>query len=121
MGDKVELRYDRGGFVEYYTLYEGCDAVGEGQIHRASRVLPTLWGVEVYPPFRGKGYGRALTWKLVLAADSPQVALYVTADNLVALKLYRSMGFEIMRTASFSHYMLLDLHGMKPKSERGRP
>ena len=58
--------------------------------------------VGVIPDHRGKGLGRALVLKALhgfAAAGWKRAALDVTADNQPAVELYKSIGFEIVRTS----------------------
>lgn len=63
------------------------------------------WGavqnVGVAPEFRGLGLGRALILKCLqgfLEVHVPRVYLEVTARNMPAVALYRSVGFRLART-----------------------
>jgi GNAT superfamily N-acetyltransferase len=63
------------------------------------------WGaiqnVGVAPEHRGQGLGRALVLKSLAgfrSAGVPRVYLEVTACNLAAVQLYRSVGFRLART-----------------------
>lgn len=62
-----------------------------------------LSGVYTAPAHRGRGLARRLVGELchLLLREVPRVALYVHADNLPALRLYRSLGFyEVGRVRS---------------------
>lgn len=68
-------------------------------------VQPGRWGaiqnVGVVPEYRGRGLGRALVLQCLAgfqAAGVPRVYLEVTACNLPAVQLYRSIGFCLART-----------------------
>lgn len=63
------------------------------------------WGaiqnVGVVPAFRGYGLGRALIFQALKGfqlAQVPRVFLEVTASNVAAVQLYRSVGFCLSRT-----------------------
>jgi len=63
------------------------------------------WGaiqnVGVAPEYRGRGLGRALILKALMgfrSVGAPRVYLEVTARNLAAVQLYRSVGFRLART-----------------------
>lgn len=63
------------------------------------------WGaiqnVGVVPEYRGRGLGRALLLKCLEGFQTlgvPRVYLEVTASNLPAVQLYRSLGFCLART-----------------------
>ncbi len=50
-----------------------------------------IWGLGLYPEFRGKGYGSAML-QLVLQ-DNFEYILLVRKSNQVAIKLYTKFGF----------------------------
>ncbi len=69
-------------------------------------VQPGEWGavqnVGVAPEYRGQGLGRALVLKSLAGFQAVGVArvyLEVTACNLAAVQLYRSVGFRLARTS----------------------
>ncbi|QSN64141.1 GNAT family N-acetyltransferase [Caballeronia sp. M1242] len=57
-----------------------------------------VWGVYVAPEMRGRGISRALIVELIrfaqLRSDITQINLTVNAKNELALRLYKSLGFE---------------------------
>ena len=75
-------------------------AVGETWSY--SRVVggrPQFWvhWVGIDPPYRGQGFGKATLRALeerARAAGADRIGLNVFADNVVALELYRKLGFE---------------------------
>lgn len=78
--------------------WEDCGTI-QGLVQAAE------WGavqnVGVAPEHRGRGLGRALILKSLAgfqAAGVPRVYLEVTARNLAAVQLYRSVGFRLART-----------------------
>ncbi len=63
--------------------------------------LGAIQNVGVVPEHRGKGVGRALLLKALQGFRSvglDRVYLEVTASNEPAVRLYRSLGFELVRT-----------------------
>lgn len=67
----------------------------------AARFLGAIQNVGVTPEHRGMGLGRALVLQALhgfRAARLRRVYLEVTADNLPAVELYRSIGFCVLRT-----------------------
>lgn len=68
-----------------------------------SEHIVQLSGVYTAPGFRRQGLARRVIGELchLLLREVPRVALYVHADNLAALRLYRSLGFyEVGRVRS---------------------
>ena len=67
----------------------------------ASEQFGSIQNIGVVPEHRGLGLGRALVVKSLegfLSAGVKRVVLEVTANNLTAVELYRSLGFRITRT-----------------------
>ena len=66
-----------------------------------SVLLGSIQNVGVVPEYRGQGLGRALILKSLEGfklARLKRVSLEVTASNIAAVELYRSLGFRIIRT-----------------------
>ena len=89
---------DRGPFGAFEgEALVGLVALGrEGMRKLAHKAL--IWGMYVKPEARGKGIARALLLEaLSLARSVPevkQVNLCVNASNVVAIRLYESVGFK---------------------------
>lgn len=67
-----------------------------------SSTLGAIQNIGVSPAYRGQGLGRTLLVKALRGFRSvglEKVSLEVTADNLVAIKLYRSLGFHYVGTS----------------------
>lgn len=67
----------------------------------ASSKLGAIQNIGVIPEYRGLGLGRALVLKALTGfqqAGFKRVFLEVTANNKRAVKLYRSLGFQLTRT-----------------------
>ena len=66
---------------------------------RKSRHKGNIWSMYTAPEVRGRGLGRALLLEAIARARSlsglEQINLSVTSDNVSALNLYRSAGFEV--------------------------
>ena len=63
--------------------------------------IGAVQNVGVHPDHRGQGLGRALVLKALegfRAAGLSRVYLEVTGDNMPAVELYRSVGFQLART-----------------------
>jgi len=96
-------------FLADATWLITCDSVGwneqadcatiQGLAH--SGYLGAVQNVGVLPQHRGLGLGRALVLKALhgfRSAGLQRVYLEVTGENVPAVELYRSIGFELMRT-----------------------
>ena len=92
-----ELVSSRRSFVKYL----GSELVFKAEIGTVGAGVAQIQGVWVKPVYRGKGISvsaMAAVVKLVLADVAPVVSLYVNDYNEVALKTYRSVGFEQVDT-----------------------
>jgi len=92
-----ELVSSRRSFVKYL----GSELVFKAEIGTVGAGVAQIQGVWVKPEYRGKGISvsaMAAVVKLVLANVAPVVSLYVNDYNEVALKTYRSVGFEQVDT-----------------------
>ena len=92
-----ELVSSRRSFVKYL----GSELVFKAEIGTVGAGVAQIQGVWVKPEYRGKGISvsaMAAVVKLVLADVAPVVSLYVNNYNEVALKTYRSVGFEQVDT-----------------------
>ena len=92
-----ELVSSRRSFVKYL----GSELVFKAEIGTVGAGVAQIQGVWVKPEYRGKGISvsaMAAGVKLVLADVAPVASLYVNDYNEVALKTYRSVGFEQVDT-----------------------
>jgi predicted GNAT family acetyltransferase len=92
-----ELVSSRRSFVKYL----GSELVFKAEIGTVGAGVAQIQGVWVKPKYRGKGISvsaMAAVVKLVLADVAPVVSLYVNDYNEVALRTYRSVGFEQVDT-----------------------
>jgi GNAT superfamily N-acetyltransferase len=86
-------RRDEAGHV-----IEDCATI-QGMVQSGG--IGAIQNVGVAPPHRGSGLGRALVLKCLAGFHSvrmTRVTLEVTARNLTAVYLYRSIGFRLVRT-----------------------
>ncbi|MGB8348224.1 MAG: GNAT family N-acetyltransferase [Ktedonobacteraceae bacterium] len=63
-----------------------------------------IYGFVVRPDYRGRGYGRQTLEEVIRAVQSRSqkpIMLEVDTDNTTALNLYRSCGFEVVRTYGY--------------------
>ncbi len=65
-----------------------------------------LYGMEILPSFRGKGFGKAFFLQVLnyLKNTSASVTLQVAGSNTAALNLYKKTGFRITETLSYYLY-----------------
>jgi predicted GNAT family acetyltransferase len=92
-----ELVSGRRSFVKYL----GSELVFKAEVGTVGAGVAQIQGVWVKPEYRGQGISvpaMAAVVKLVLANLAPIVSLYVNDYNEVALKTYRSVGFEQVDT-----------------------
>jgi predicted GNAT family acetyltransferase len=92
-----ELVSGRRSFVKYL----GSELIFKAEVGTVGAGVAQIQGVWVKPEYRGKGVSvpaMAAVVKLVLADLAPVVSLYVNDYNEVALKTYRSVGFEQVDT-----------------------
>ena len=67
----------------------------------SSQTLGAIQNVGIVPEHRGRGLGRALVLKSLYGfrtSGLSRVTLEVTATNVPAVELYKSIGFQVMRT-----------------------
>jgi len=92
-----ELVSSRRSFVKYL----GSELVFKAEVGTVGAGVAQIQGVWVKPEYRGRGIAApamAAVVKLVLADLAPVVSLYVNDYNEVALKTYRTVGFEQVDT-----------------------
>jgi hypothetical protein len=113
--DLMDAMRDRPGFCPQATWLVAADAIPEldAATGIAGNCIATVQGVidsdgnggiqnvGVIPEFRGRGLGRALVLKSVAgfaACGVRRAFLEVTAKNLHAVRIYRSLGFRCTKT-----------------------
>jgi predicted GNAT family acetyltransferase len=92
-----ELVSSRRSFVKYL----GSELIFKAEVGTVGAGVAQIQGVWVKPEYRGQGFSvsaMAAVVNLVLADLAPIVSLYVNDYNEVALKTYRSVGFEQVDT-----------------------
>lgn len=65
-----------------------------------------VYGFVIFPHLRGKGFGKVFLSKIIsdlLKSGTHQIYLEVETENIIAVYLYHSMGFEIQST--FDYYV----------------
>jgi ribosomal protein S18 acetylase RimI-like enzyme len=101
---KRRLWSDSDAFV--VGAFENGRLVGMAGFYREkgpkSRHKGRVWGVYVAPHARGAGLGKRMTQTLLDRASViegvDQILLSVTATQIAAIRLYRSLGFELFGT-----------------------
>jgi mycothiol synthase len=98
-GRMTRAWFDPAGF---FLAWEQAQPVGVcwTKVHPAA--TGEIYVIAVDPTAQRRGLGRALAlvgmWDLHERRECERVTLYVEADNLAALGLYRRLGFEPLRT-----------------------
>lgn len=94
--EKALLEETENPAAFFVAAVDGSEVLGYGGMHT---VLGESYidNIAVFPEYRGRGVGRAVTMALVEKARADGgvfITLEVRASNLPAITLYRSMGFE---------------------------
>lgn len=94
----------------YYLVVEGERVLAYGLLRGWDEgfAIPSL-GIAVHPAVKGVGLGRLLMDFLHLAAarrGADKIRLRVHRDNVKAIALYRSLGYEIGQDAQEPDYLL---------------
>lgn len=90
-GNSIFFAYDSGSKVGKLWLYS---------VEREGKTEWSIYDVETFDDFRGKGYGRAIMLAAedyVRAAGGDSISLSVFGNNHVARKLYESLEYETIR------------------------
>jgi ribosomal protein S18 acetylase RimI-like enzyme len=88
-----------------FYAYSGEDKVGKIWLTTSTRegiVDWSIYDIETFPEFRGKGFGRAIMQaaeKIVRDAGGDSISLSVFGNNSVARNLYESLGYQTLRVA----------------------
>jgi ribosomal protein S18 acetylase RimI-like enzyme len=86
-----------------FYAYSGNDKVGKIWLTTATREGKVDWSiydVETFPDYRGKGFGREImiaAEEFVRTSGGDSIALSVFGNNNVARNLYESLNYEIIR------------------------
>ena len=96
---------------EYFmNIKEGSEIVGSLLVKKYQESY-IIQDVFVKPEFRGKGYGKQLLEEIIafLKPKNRSIFLYVDSDNTIAIKLYTSVGFRLVKQKAWKgdKYMLL--------------
>jgi len=96
---------------EYFmNIKEGSKVVGSLFVKKWEESY-IIQDVFVKPEFRGKGYGKQLVEGIIafLKPKKKEIYLYVDPDNTIAISLYKSVGFHIVKKNAWKgdKYMLL--------------
>jgi putative acetyltransferase len=93
-----------------YVLEDDGRIVGAAGVHSTPVAGVLSLGMMVLPEFRGRGGGRALLMSVVehaRASGAHKLELQVWPDNVAAVELYKSAGFEVEGLRR-SHYRRRD-------------
>jgi GNAT superfamily N-acetyltransferase len=94
--------YEKGSIL----LKKGNIYIGYGQII-FNNDIPIIVNVGIREDYRGKGYGRALMYylfKVLLEQGIEEVNLKASTNNHSALKLYKSLGFNVKNETNLWEY-----------------
>ena len=89
-----------------YVGWQEDRAIGVIRVHQGQSSAH-LHSFVVHPDLRGRGYGRQILMGVldeVIAEDWPHIMLEVDVENVVALSLYRSIGFEPITVCQYYHF-----------------
>jgi len=78
--------------VDLVFYNEDNAPVGTASVSSVDTPCGFLYNVEVYPKFRGQGYGDAIVNYMVTRFSITE--LTVAIDNRIAISLYKKFGFE---------------------------
>ncbi len=83
----------------YYFIEEEEKIVACGGVHFVSPYLVQLGNIYVDPTYRQKGYGLAIVATITekILKDKKYASLFVDQNNLVAINLYKKLGFRIYK------------------------
>ena len=103
----AQLFQEPGCYIYLATFGEesvGCEEpVGMLRLHEMKESVG-IYGFGVLPDYRGRGYGRQMleeAIRIVQANSQKTIMLDVETDNLNAIGLYRSCGFEMKTTYDY--------------------
>lgn len=90
-----------GVWTRFRFVYDG-QHMGECQVvlNEEKPLVSSVWGVEVYQPYRGQGHSKRLMKEVLhfVAHQAPgRVWLWVKRDNEPAIKAYEATGFKVIR------------------------
>ena len=92
----------------YFGIRKDDELVSVAGVHVYSEryKVAALGNIATHPDYRNRGYGTAVTARLCqsLAERVDRIGLNVKADNDIAIRCYRNLGFEIV--ASYGEHMI---------------
>lgn len=88
-----------------FTAFAGPKQIGSCSVSPMGSGV-YLYGLEILPSFRGKGFGNAFFLQVLkyLKKNTASVTLQVNGTNAAALHLYEKTGFRITETLSYYLY-----------------
>lgn len=85
---------------QFIGLRDGDQLISIAGIHVYSEAyrVAALGNITTHPAYRGRGLARTVTAKLcqMLLESVDHIGLNVKADNIAAIKLYQTLGFEVV-------------------------
>lgn len=83
-------------YFEMFAVDENGAVIGQASLYGRSEHIVSC-GLELYPPYRGKGYGAYAYRELLSLAKQKGFTIAVAqvhADNLASIALHKKVGFE---------------------------
>jgi predicted GNAT family acetyltransferase len=91
----------------YYGVWRDEQVVAAAGIHFVTPYIAQVGNVFTHPDFRGKGFATATTAAVAYhlqQMEIPIISLFVTTDNLPAIRIYEKLGFAKEREIVFAHF-----------------
>ena len=104
---KIKRRDNENDFSPFgyqVDFYDEDKHIGTASVCGIKDNNTFLYDLEVFPEYRGKGYGNDITKFMIDKYDIKQ--LYVRKDNNKAINLYKKFGFEITDDANDEEYLM---------------
>jgi ribosomal protein S18 acetylase RimI-like enzyme len=107
LSTKIKRRDNENDFSPFgyqVDFYDNDNHIGTASVCGIKDNNAFLYDLEVFPEYRGKGYGNDITKFMINKYDIKQ--LYVRKDNTKAINLYKKFGFEITDDANDQEYLM---------------
>ncbi len=89
-------QYEENYFEMFAIIEENGNIVGYASLYGRSKHIVSC-GLEIYPAYRGKGYGTSAYHELLSLAKEKGYSIAVAqvrADNVASIALHKKVGFE---------------------------